>query len=96
MTWNKDQALKVGENATAVSTVSKVEKKGFELGKPMLFVKQRIEVTAEGRSEPGMVEERAHVYLASIASVGSRVPRPGEFSKPPVIYLGADADTSNQ
>ncbi|KAG1878041.1 hypothetical protein DFJ58DRAFT_712666 [Suillus subalutaceus] len=75
MTWNKERALKVGEKATAVSTVAKVEKKGFELGKPMIFVKQRIEVTMDGRSEPGMVEERAHVYQASVASVGSRVPR---------------------
>lgn len=75
MTWNKERALKVGEKATAVSTVAKVEKKGFEVGKPMLFVKQRIEVTVEGRSEPGMVEERAHVYQASVAGVGSRVPR---------------------
>lgn len=75
MTWNKNQALKVGEKATAVSTVANIEKKGFELGKPMIFVKQRIEVTVEGRSEPGMVEERAHVYPASVASAGSRVPR---------------------
>ncbi|KAG1782564.1 hypothetical protein EV702DRAFT_1065238 [Suillus placidus] len=75
MTWNKERALKIGEKATAVSTVAKVEKKGFEVGKPMIFVKQRIEVTVEGRSEPGMVEERAHVYQASVASIGSRVPR---------------------
>ncbi|KAG0707702.1 hypothetical protein DFH29DRAFT_979646 [Suillus ampliporus] len=78
MTWNKGGELKVGEKATAVSTVAKVEKKGFEAGKPMVFVKQRIEVTVEGRNEPGMVEERAHVYqlqAPSVASVGSRVPR---------------------
>jgi hypothetical protein len=96
MTWNKERALKVGEKATAVSTVAKVEKKGFEAGKPMVFVKQRIEVTVEGRSEPGMVEERAHVYQASVASVGSRVPRQGESSQRPVTYLGVDADTFNQ
>lgn len=75
MTWNKERALKVGEKATAVSTVAKVEKKGFEVGKPMIFVKQRIEVTVDGQSQPGMVEERAHVFQAPVASVGSRVPR---------------------
>lgn len=75
MAWNKERALKVGEKATAVSTVAKVEKKGFEVGKPMIFVKQRIEVTVDGQSQPGMVEERAHVYQAPVASVGSRVPR---------------------
>jgi hydroxyacyl-ACP dehydratase HTD2-like protein with hotdog domain len=96
MTWNKERALKVGEKATAVSTVAKVEKKGFEAGKPMVFVKQRIEVTVEGRSEPGMVEERAHVYQASVGSVGSRVPRQGESPQRPVTYLGVDADTFNQ
>lgn len=75
MTWNKERELKVGEKATAVSTVAKVEKKGFEVGKPMIFVKQRIEVTVEGQSEPGIVEERAHVYQPLVASIGSRVPR---------------------
>ncbi|KAG2078264.1 hypothetical protein BDR04DRAFT_1088029 [Suillus decipiens] len=75
MTWNNEQPLKVGEKATAVSTVDKVDKKGFEVGKPMIFVNQRIEVTVEGQSKPGMVEERAHVYQASVASVERRVPR---------------------
>lgn len=75
MTWNKDWALKVGEKAAAVSTVAKIEKKGFEAGNPMIFVKQRIEVTVEGRSEPGMVEERTHVYQPSVTSIRRRVPR---------------------
>ncbi|KAG2357672.1 hypothetical protein BDR07DRAFT_1419598 [Suillus spraguei] len=74
MAWNNDQPLRVGEKATAVSTVAKVEKKGFEVGKPMIFVKQRIEVTVEGQSKPGMVEERAHVYQASVVG-RRRVPR---------------------
>jgi hypothetical protein len=96
MTWNKDWALKVGEKAAAVSTVANIEKKGFEAGNPMIFVKQRIEVTVERRSEPGMVEERTHVYQPSVTSIRRRVPRQGESSKQPVIYLGADADNSNQ
>jgi hypothetical protein len=80
MTWNKGGELKVGEKATAVSTVDKVEKKGFEVGTPMVFVKQRIQVTAEGRNEHGMVEERAHVYQASAAGGRKRAPRQGESS----------------
>ncbi|KAJ8584933.1 hypothetical protein M405DRAFT_432765 [Rhizopogon salebrosus TDB-379] len=75
MTWYKGGELKVGEKATSVSTVDKIEKKGFEAGKPMIFVKQRIEVTGEGCNEPGMVEERTHVYHASVASGEKRVPR---------------------
>lgn len=75
MTWNKDWALKVGEKAAAVSTVANIEKKGFEAGNPMIFVKQRIEVTVEGRSEPAMVEERTHVYQPSVTSIRRRVPR---------------------
>ena len=31
----------------------------------MVFVKQRIQVTAQGREEPSVVEERSHVYFAS-------------------------------
>ncbi|KAG1753443.1 hypothetical protein EDB19DRAFT_1845048 [Suillus lakei] len=84
MTWNKGGELKVGEKANVVSTVAKVEKKGFEVGKPMIFVKQRIEVTVEGRNKFGMVEERAHVYQPSVATARSREPLNGlpksEFS----------------
>ena len=80
MTWHKAAALKVGGKATAVSTVDKVEKKGFEVGKPMVFVKQRIRVTADGSSDHAIVEERAHVYQAPAASGGKRLPRQGESS----------------
>ena len=69
MRWNTKPggALRVGDNAHAVSTIASVEKKGFdaESTRPMLFVKQRIEITAQGREEPSVVEERSHVYLAS-------------------------------
>lgn len=73
MWWNTSPggALRVGDVAHAVSTITSVEKKGFDSdlasggAHPMVFVKQRIEVTAEGREEPSVVEERSHVYLAS-------------------------------
>lgn len=69
MRWNPrlGGALNVGDNANAISTIASVEKKGFDAAgtHPMVFVKQRIEVTAQGREEPSIVEERSHVYLAS-------------------------------
>lgn len=69
MRWNPKPggALSVGDNAHVVSTIASVEKKGFDAVNthPMVFVKQRIEVTAQGRGEPSVVEERSHVYLAS-------------------------------
>lgn len=73
MRWNTSPggALCVGDTAHAVSTIASVEKKGFDSdvassgAHPMVLVKQRIEVTAEGRAEPSVVEERSHVYLAS-------------------------------
>ncbi|KIJ16719.1 hypothetical protein PAXINDRAFT_112714 [Paxillus involutus ATCC 200175] len=69
MRWNQNPgcALRAGDKALAVSTIAGVEKKGFDNGStnPMVFVKQRIEVTAEGRSGPAVVEERSHVYLGS-------------------------------
>ncbi|KAG1744792.1 hypothetical protein EDB19DRAFT_1694291, partial [Suillus lakei] len=94
MTWNKGGELNVGKKANAVSTVAKVEKKGFEVGKPMILVKQRIEVTVQGRNEPGMAEERAHVYQPSVATARSREPRQGESSTHSVAYLGAGTDGS--
>jgi hypothetical protein len=95
MTWYKGGELKVGEKATSVSTVDKIEKKGFEAGKPMIFVKQRIEVTGEGCNEHGMVEERTHVYHASVASGEKRVPRESE-STPSEVYLDADASDASK
>ncbi|KAG1732594.1 hypothetical protein EDB19DRAFT_2026971 [Suillus lakei] len=94
MTWNKGGELNVGKKANAVSTVAKVEKKGFEVGKPMILVKQRIEVTVQGRNEPGMAEERAHIYQPSVATARSREPRQGESSTHSVAYLGAGTDGS--
>ncbi|KAI9574233.1 hypothetical protein HD554DRAFT_2181359 [Boletus coccyginus] len=72
MRWNTSPggALRVGDEAHAVSTIANVEKKGFDAANthPMVFVKQRIQVTAQGREEPSVVEERSHVYLASRGS----------------------------
>ncbi|KIO13753.1 hypothetical protein M404DRAFT_993292 [Pisolithus tinctorius Marx 270] len=71
MEWSSDprNALKVGETARAVSKIARVEKKGFDTddpkANPMLVVTQRIEVTMNGRTEPSVIEERSHVYLAS-------------------------------
>ncbi|KAN0085760.1 hypothetical protein V8E55_006894 [Tylopilus felleus] len=69
MWWNTQPGatLKAGDYARAVSTIASVEKKGFDAANahPMVFVKQRIHVTARGREEPSVVEERSHVYLAS-------------------------------
>lgn len=69
MRWNTNPggALRVGDEAHAVSTIANVEKKGFDAANthPMVFVKQRIQVTVQGHEEPSVVEERSHVYLAS-------------------------------
>ena len=72
MWWNlrSNGALRVGGKAHATSTIASVDKKGFESGnaQPMVFVKQRIQVTTEGCMDPSVVEERSHVYLASQGS----------------------------
>ncbi|KAH0826981.1 hypothetical protein J3R83DRAFT_4640 [Lanmaoa asiatica] len=69
MRWNPKPggALSAGDTAHAMSTITSIEKKGFDAANthPMVFVKQRMEVTAQGREEPSVVEERSHVYLAS-------------------------------
>ncbi|KAG6334831.1 hypothetical protein ID866_4253 [Astraeus odoratus] len=85
MQWNSDPrgALRVGQKASAVSTVASVKKKGFDGdpdANPMVFVTQRIEITSKGREEPSVVEERSHVYLASAGS--ERAVREGMGSTP--------------
>lgn len=55
--------LIVGEEVEAQSTVTSVEKKGFEKGSPMVFVNQTIEYRRPGHHVPSTVEERSHVYL---------------------------------
>ncbi|ETW85856.1 hypothetical protein HETIRDRAFT_245796, partial [Heterobasidion irregulare TC 32-1] len=62
MEWRR--SLIIGGQATSVSTVGAVEKKGFEKGSPMVFVKQQIEIRNKGEAEPAVLEERSHVYLA--------------------------------
>ncbi|KAJ3787824.1 hypothetical protein GGU10DRAFT_347895 [Lentinula aff. detonsa] len=74
MTWDIKNPLLIGEKATANWTVDSVQKKGFDTGKPMLFVNKRIEFTMIGRNTPSLVEERVHVYLPD-AGVQSRAPR---------------------
>ena len=63
ITWNNAEPLLVGDKAEAKSVVASVDKKGFDVGKPMLFVNQDITYTKSGSSTPAIVERRAHVYL---------------------------------
>lgn len=68
MRWDGPPLL-IGERATAISTVDSVEKKGFEKGKPMIFVTQNIDVTMVGKKDPSIVEKRTHVYIPESAHV---------------------------
>lgn len=63
VTWNVNNPLLVGRNAMATSTVAKVEKKGFEHDRPMIFVTQRLEFSQVGQNIPSITEERDHVYF---------------------------------
>jgi len=70
MTWDPENPLRIGESAVSVSTINSVEKKEDVYGaSPMVFVKQKIEITGEGNTKPSVVEERSHVYLAERAAV---------------------------
>ncbi|EIW85149.1 hypothetical protein CONPUDRAFT_117715 [Coniophora puteana RWD-64-598 SS2] len=68
MRWNKSNPLLVGEKASSISTTEAIDKKGFDQGTPMVFVKQKIEVTMADQTTPSLTEERSHVYLASAGS----------------------------
>ncbi|KIK57787.1 hypothetical protein GYMLUDRAFT_45978 [Collybiopsis luxurians FD-317 M1] len=74
MTWDPNNPLLIGERATATWTVDSVQKKGFDKGKPMLFVNKKIDFTMAGKSTPSLVEERVHVYLPD-AQAQNRIPR---------------------
>ncbi|PPQ84075.1 hypothetical protein CVT26_013156, partial [Gymnopilus dilepis] len=64
ITWNNEVPLLIDRRTTARSSVAKAEKKGFDKGKPMVFVTQKIEYTQDlAQRTPSVVEERAHVYF---------------------------------
>lgn len=74
--WVDNRALKIGDKATALSTIREVQKKGFDTESPMVFVKQHIEMgTGSQHAEPAIVEERSHVYLG--LGTSKRIVRPG-------------------
>ena len=66
MEWRYD--LHIGDRATAFSEMHDVQKKGFEKGAPMVFVKQKIEYKKEDSDDVAILEERSHVYLAAPAT----------------------------
>ena len=63
ITWNHETPLLVGQTAYGASSVAQLEKKGFDEGKPMLFVTQKIKFSQGGSQVPSVVEERSHVYF---------------------------------
>ncbi|TFY65018.1 hypothetical protein EVJ58_g2241 [Rhodofomes roseus] len=63
MKWN--EPLSVGEKVIATSTIASVEKKGFEKGTPMVFVKQKLEYRRKHAQHAAIEEERSHVYLTA-------------------------------
>lgn len=84
-TWDQRNPLLIGERATATWTVDSVQKKGFDVGRPMLFVNKKIEFTLVGKSSPSLVEERVHVYLPN-AQGPNRAPREGTYVARVVIH----------
>lgn len=67
MEW-RAPGLRVGDAVHASSRLLDVQKKGFERGAPMVFVKQQIEYKRVGSDAVAIAEERSHVYLAAPAN----------------------------
>ncbi|KAI0079881.1 hypothetical protein K474DRAFT_1658413 [Panus rudis PR-1116 ss-1] len=61
--WHKP--LRIGDRANSISTIGSVQKKGFEKGKPMVFVNQNIKYFKAGDTDASVEETRSHVYLSS-------------------------------
>ena len=83
VTWNVNNPLLVGRNAMGTATVATVAKKGFEEGRPMIFVTQRIEFSQVGQSIPSIIEERDHVYFHKAATSN----RKKVFHREGVLYI---------
>ncbi|KAJ7046825.1 hypothetical protein C8F04DRAFT_211125 [Mycena alexandri] len=75
MSWDAQHPLRVGDKAISTSNFGSVEKKGFDTANPMVFVTQKIDITAVGKTHPSITEERSHVYVAESVSP-SNIPRP--------------------
>lgn len=67
--------LVIGDKVNSLSTVASVQKKGFEKGRPMVFVNQMIEYRKKGSNDLSVVEDRSHVYLPP--GLKKREPRDG-------------------
>ncbi|KAK2466881.1 hypothetical protein APHAL10511_001139 [Amanita phalloides] len=70
--WNNVNPLLAGSKATAITTIENVAKKGFEDGKPMVFIDQKIEIVPDGCSKPSLTEIRSHVYLPQTSKPRSK------------------------
>lgn len=78
--WETNNPLVIGRKATAMSTITSVEKKGFDKSSPKAFVTQTIALSVEGAAKPSVIEERDHVYFPISAGKGDRTPRAGKRS----------------
>lgn len=78
--WEENNPLVIGRKATATSTITSVEKKGFDKANPKVFVTQTIALSVEGAAKPSITEERDHVYFPISAEKGDRTPRAGKRS----------------
>lgn len=67
ITWDPSNPLLIGSKTKGFSSVGSAQKKGFETGKPMIFITQNIDYVMEGTNKPSVREERAHVYLTEFA-----------------------------
>ena len=73
-----DNLLTMGSRAEARARIVGVEKKGFEKGAPMVFVRQRITYRSAGETRALYEEERTHVYLPVDARADRRIARKGK------------------
>ena len=68
----------MGSRAEARARIVGVEKKGFEKGAPMVFVRQRIAYRHAGETQAWYEEERTHVYLPVDVRADRRIARKGK------------------
>jgi hypothetical protein len=79
MEWK--EPIRIGSEGYCSTWINSVEKKGFDRGMPMVFVRQHIEIRdrPESSTPPNVVEERTHVYLA-LGTTTTRATRVGKLT----------------
>ncbi|KAL5532734.1 hypothetical protein ACEPAF_4508 [Sanghuangporus sanghuang] len=89
-----NQGLRMGNEALAAVSVSKVEKKGFDKGSPMVFVHKDVYYKHQLGDDPVVKEKRIHAYLTEETRPSGRIREVTGLPKPQFTYTWTPTATT--